>query len=205
MNTDTARDDLAYLRALVETPGNFQRSLGESYFAAGLCYGVQMLLHAGQAVGWIQEDGLPGLAIGLGPTVVFLGLLTWIIARDRAQRPAGGGMVARAVGAVFGAVGIANLALVFVIGWVAWREQSLTIWLIYPCAVMVLQGMAWMVVYALRRRPWFAVVATGWFATGIGMALAIGTPGAFIAVAGFGFLAFMLVPGWVLMRQPRIG
>jgi hypothetical protein len=62
--------------------------------------------------------------------------------------------------------------------------------------------MAWMVVYALRRRAWYGVVAVGWFGTGVGMALAIHNAAAFIAIGGAGFIAFMLVPGWVMMRQP---
>lgn len=202
MTPTSAQDDLAFMRSLVETNGGFQRSFGEAYFAAGLCYGVQMLLHAIQMLGWIG-DGAIGLVIGLGPTVVFIALLTWIITRD-GRKPTGGGVVSRAVGAMFGAVGVANLALIAVIGSVAWREQSLTIWLIYPCVVLILQGMAWMVVYALRRRTWYGVVAIGWFVTGIGMAMAIHSPAAFIAVGGAGFIAFMLVPGWVMMRQPKV-
>ena len=200
MTPKSAQDDLAFMRALVETNGGFQRSFGEAYFAAGLCYGVQMLLHAIQMLGWIG-DGAVGLAIGLGPTVVFIALLTWIIVRGNRQ-PTGHGVVSRAVGAMFGAVGAANMALIAVIGSVAWREQSLTIWLIYPCVVLILQGMAWMVVYALRRRAWYGVVAVGWFVTGVGMALAIQNAAAFIAIGGAGFIAFMLVPGWVMMRQP---
>jgi hypothetical protein len=200
MTPTSAQDDLAFMRALVERPGNFQRSFGEAYFAAGLCYGVQMLLHAAQGAGWIA-DGPIGLVIGIGPTVVFLVLLAWITYRHRGE--ASGGVVSRAVGAMFAATGLANLVLICVIGSVAWREQSLTIWLIYPCTVIVLQGMAWLVMYALRRKIWFAVVGLGWFVTAIGMGLTVATPPAFIAISGVGFLAFMLVPGWVMMRQAR--
>lgn len=207
MNTDakTAQDDLAYLRALVEAPGNFQRSFGEAYFAAGLCYGVQMLLHAGQALGWIAENGLPALLIGFGPTVVFLGLLAWVIVREQTSSRPAGGAVAKAVAAVLSSVGIANLVLIFVIGIVALREKSLVVWLIYPCTVMVLQGMAWMVIYALRRRAWFAGVAAGWYVTAAAMAIGVAYQNfaLFIGAAGLGFIAFMLVPGWVMMRQAR--
>jgi hypothetical protein len=203
--SDTARDDLAYLRGLVDAPPGFRRSFGEAYFAAGLCYGLQMLAHAGQAVGLAPADGPVALAIGLGPTGVFVGLLVWIIARERAARVRGGGSKARAVSAVLGAVGVANLVLIFVIGLIAWRERSLTTWLIYPCTVMVLQGAAWLVIYALWRRAWFAGVALGWFATGAVMAVGVayGNLALFIAAAGVGFLAFMLAPGLVLMRQSR--
>jgi hypothetical protein len=200
MTPTSAQDDLAFMRSLVERPGNFQRSFGEAYFAAGLCYGVQMLLHAAQGAGWIG-DGTISLVIGLGPTAVFLVLLAWIIHRHRGE--ASGGVVSRAVGAIFGATGLANLVLICVIGSVAWREQSLTIWLIYPCTVIVLQGMAWLVMYALRRKLWFAVVGLGWFVTAIGMGLTVTAPLAFISIGGAGFLAFMLVPGLVMMRQAK--
>lgn len=201
--SDSARDDLAYMRALVDAPGNFQRSFGQSYFVAGLCYGVQMLGHAAQTLGWIPGEGLPALVVALGPTVVFLVLLTWIIGRERkAGRPAGGA-IAKAVGAVLGAVGLANLFLIAIVGVVAWSQKSFIVWLIYPCTVLVLQGTAWLVIYMLRRRPWFAVVAFGWFFTALAMAGAVAFQdfAVFIGAAGFGFLAFMLVPGWVLMRQ----
>ncbi|MBL8553092.1 MAG: hypothetical protein JNL41_02350 [Phenylobacterium sp.] len=205
MNRKTAQDDLAFMRALVEAPGNFQRSFGEAYFAAGLCYGVQMLAHAAQALGWLPDAGLPSLVIGIGPTFVFIALLSWIIVREqRAGRPAGGA-IARAIAAVLSSIGIANLVLIFVIGLVAWRERSLTIWLIYPCTVMVLQGTAWMVIWALRRRAWFAVVAFGWFLTAGAMAVGVAYANfaLFIGAGGLGFIAFMLAPGLVLMRQAR--
>lgn len=205
MNTDTARDDLAYMRALVDTPAKFQRSFGEAYFAAGLCYGVQMLLHAAQSLGWLPPGELVGLSIGLGPTVVFLGLLTWVIRRERTSGRGLAGTAARAIAAVLGAIGVANLVLILVIGVVAWREQSLIVWLIYPCAVLILQGTAWLVIYAVWRRTWFAVVALGWFVAAVGgaVAAAFQQMAAFITIGGLAFLVLMLIPGWVMMRQSK--
>ena len=48
MNTDirTAEEDLAFLRSVVERGEGTTGAWGESYFAAGLIYGAQMLLHA---------------------------------------------------------------------------------------------------------------------------------------------------------------
>jgi hypothetical protein len=201
MNPDSAREDLAFLRALVDQPeSGFQRQFGETYAACGACYGTQMVLHGLQYLG-LFKGAVAGLAIGLGPTVVFLGMLPWILRRHRPL--AGASTVSRAVGAVFSAVGTANLVLIVAIGSLAWRERSLTIWLLYPTTVVILQGAAWMVVYALRRKLWLAAVAVGWFATGVGMALAIKTFGALIPITGFGFFAFMLAPGLYLMRQNR--
>jgi hypothetical protein len=160
-----------------------------------------MLLHAGQQyAGWFQTP-VAALLAGLGPTVVFVALVIWILRRHRGRT--GASTVSRAVGAAFSAIGVANLVLIVVIGSLALREKSLTIWLLYPTTVIVLQGAAWLMAYMLRRRPWLLLLAMGWFATGIAMGLSIETRGAFIVVLGFAFLAFMLVPGLVLMRQAR--
>ena len=71
-----------------------------------------MLLHGGQALGWVSTAPAFALTIGLGPTVVFLVLLIWILSHPTPQSPTA---VNRAVGAVFGAVGLANLVLIVII------------------------------------------------------------------------------------------
>jgi hypothetical protein len=42
-----------------------------------------MLLHAMQAIGWIGGSTLGALAIGIGPTVLFIPVLSWIPIRNR--------------------------------------------------------------------------------------------------------------------------
>ncbi len=197
---DAARDDLAFMRSLVTGPDNFQRHFGEAYTLAGACYGIQMALHMMQAWdGWFTTP-TAGLLVGMGPTLVFLALLALLLWRRRGVAPT---TANRAVGAVFQAVGLANLALAAVIGGAAWRAHSLQVWLIFPCAVFVLQGAAWLVAWHVRRRSWFGAVAGGWFATGIAMGFAIDVIPAYMALAAFGFLAFMLAPGLVLVRFRR--
>ena len=125
---------------------------------------------------------------------MFLAILAWILIR--ARRAPAPGSVGRTIGKVFGAVGLANLALVVVIGLVAGRERSLTTWLIYPCCVFVLQGMAWLIAYGLRQRAWHAWVAFGWVVTAVTMAWFVTSPGYYILAAGFGLLLVcMTVPG----------
>ena len=198
MNVDDARDDLAFIRALVAPEDHWQQQFGKIYAAAGACYSVQMLLHIGQFLGVTPRYGLGAQAIGWGPSIVFVGLLTWIIRRDGPQR---GGATSRAVGAVFASVGFANLALCASIGSVALRLHSQTIWLIYPCVVMVLQGLAWMVAFMMRRRAWLGVVAVGWFAVGVTMAIFVDNLTGYVAAATVGIFCFMLAPGLYIMRQ----
>ncbi|MBI1200061.1 MAG: hypothetical protein GC203_19555 [Phenylobacterium sp.] len=198
---DEARDDLAFLRGLV-TGGdnNFQRQLGEGYAVGGACYGTQMALHMLQAwAGWFTAPAA-AMLVGLGPTLVFLALLSWLLWRRRGAPP---NTANRAIGAAFQAAGLANLALAAVVGGAAWRAQSFQIWLIFPCAVFVLQGAAWLVAWHVRRRRWFGAIAGGWFATGIAMGFAIDVVPAYMALAAFGFIAFMLVPGLALLRDGR--
>lgn len=198
------REDLAFMRGIVAAGEETMRPLGAAYFAAGLCYGIQCLLSGMRMLEWIGGGGEVDLAIGVLPTVIFLLILTLLIVRDR-----GSGRVetstGRAIGLVFGCVGLTNLALVAAIGIVAWRQQSITTWLIYPIVVMILQGMAWLFAYMLRLRAWLAAIAAGWFATGIGMAVALAAESAgwYVIIVSIGLFAFMAAPGAYLMRADR--
>jgi len=201
MKREEALDDLAFMKSLVQSGADIQRPIGEGYVAAGVCYGVQTLLHLGQGAGLVSDQGLAGLAVALGPTVVFLVLITWLSIKNR--RPtAAASLVSRTVAAVFVAFGLSNIALIAIIGSQALRLKSLDVWLIYPCVVLGLQGAAWLIVYTLRRRAWIAVMAAGWFVTGVAMAFSIGHPMAFVATTSFGLWGLMVVPGLYMMRRP---
>jgi uncharacterized membrane protein len=193
----SAQDDLAYLRSLVGAPDGLQKSFGLTYLVGGLCYGVQMILSGAQHLGWLPDSSVWSLAVGFGPTVVFLAILTLLIRRGPKATPSG---VNRAISAVFSCVGVTNLVLIVVIGAVAIRLHSVTVWLIYPCSVFVLQGAAWLIAYGLRRRPWLALVALGWFVAAFVMAWFIQDVGRFILAAGVGLLAGMVIPGVVMLR-----
>lgn len=204
MTERDARDDLAFMRSIVAAGEDGMQPMGAAYFAAGLCYGIQCLLHGLRMLGWDPGWEDVDLVIGILPTFVFLAIMTLLVARDRG-RPKLESSTSRAIGFAFACVGLANLALIAVIGLVAWGQQSLQTWLIYPCVVMILQGMAWLFAYMLRRRVWLGVIAAGWFATGIGMAtaLALESDSGFLIILGFGLFAFMTAPGAYLMRPSR--
>jgi len=202
MTPDSAREDLAFLRGLVQPDERWRRGFGESYAAAGACYGVEMVLHGLQQFAVVPSTPVPSLVIGAGPTLLFITLVV-LIYRRNPWRGAGGGVTSRAVGAVFSAIGLANLFLIAMFAATAVREHNLKIWLLYPCVVLVLQGAAWMVAWTLRRQTWFAAVAIGWFVIGLAMGLAIENLGWFMLMGGIGFFGFMLVPGLVMMRQAR--
>lgn len=196
--SDSAREDLAFIKALVAPDDNWQQQFGKLYFAAGVCYSVQIVLQGAQGLGLLTSDPIVTQVIGWGPTVVFVGILVWVLRRSRGRAV---GQTSRAVGAVFGAVGLTNVALCVSIGSISLRLHSQTIWLIYPVVVMVLQGMAWLVAYMLRRKGWLGLVALGWFGVGVAMAICIDNITGYVAAAGVGVLCFMAIPGYHLMRQ----
>ena len=50
-DAQTARDDVAFLRSLIDSGEGILRGFGLTYLAAGLVYGVEMLLHGAQVAG----------------------------------------------------------------------------------------------------------------------------------------------------------
>jgi hypothetical protein len=200
--THSPAEDLAFMRALVE--GGDPRgtaAFGEVYFAAGLIYGLQVVLQSLPGLGlWTPAPAIQ-LAVGVGPTVVFVAFLTWSIVRNKAG--SGGGIAQRAIGAVFAAVGLSNIALVCIIGWVALRHKSLEIWLIYPCVVFVLQGAAWIVASLVRRQTGPGLLGAGWIAAGIAMGFCVESVPLYTLIAGVTLLGLMAVPGAAMMRAGR--
>jgi hypothetical protein len=197
----SAQDDLAFLRAVVQSGGGMQKPFGQTYLAGGLCYGAQLLLSALDSGALWPRTPVVSITIASAPTVAFAGILTWVIWRNRAATPPAGAQ--RAIGNVFGCLGMSNLALIVVIGAVALRERSLTTWLIYPCAVFVLQGAGWLVAYTLRRRVWMGLIAAGWMITASVMAIYIEAMPVFIPVAGAGLMLLMALPGWLILRGSK--
>jgi len=201
--TPSVQEDLAFMRALAGGGGtSFLRNFGEVYLATGVCYSVQILGHGAQlAFGWFTEP-LAASILGGGPTVLVLALIAWLNWRRR--NTSGASTVAKAVGAMFGAVGIANLVMVAVVGLQAWRMQSIQVWLIYPCIVMAFQGAAWMAAWTLRRRGWMGLVGAGWFATAIAMGVFIPNMASYLAALFAGLVLCMVLPGYAMLRTFRV-
>ena len=198
----SAQEDLAFLRALVQPGDGMQKTLGLSYLAGGLCYGAQLLLSGLDGLHLWPPTPAVSITIATGPTVVFCILMAWIVWRNRTEAPPAGAQ--RAIAKGFGTLGLSNLALIVVIGAVALRERSLTTWLIYPCCVFVLQGAAWLIAFNLRRRAWMGLIAAGWMATASIMAIFIETLPIFIVTAGVGLMLFMALPGWLIARGSKM-
>ncbi len=195
---ETARDDLAYMRALVSSTERMQKTIGEVFFWAGLLYGAQCLLHWLQTLSLAPQEGRAALAIVIVPTVIFIGVLVMIIVRDRKTPP--GGPAARALESVFQGAGIANLVMAFVFAYGAQAFDAPGLWLYHPVVVCMFQGVAWFVAFNVLRKSWLGFVAAGWFATTIALGVLMSNIGAFVLVLAIALSVLMMIPGWIIWR-----
>ncbi len=204
MNADleSARDDLAYMRALVGGTERMQRTIGEAFFWAGVLYGGQCFLHWLQTLGLIASEGPIALAIVSVPTIIFVGVLAIIMMKD-AKAPRGG-PASRALGSVFQGAGLANLAMAFVFGYGAQAFDAPGLWLYHPAVVCMFQGVAWYVAFNVLRRSWLGFVAAGWFATTIALGLLMSNTGAFVLVLAIALFSLMSIPGWIMWRRAKV-
>jgi hypothetical protein len=195
-----AREDLAYLRSLVDPSPRSQRTLGVLLTWGGLLYGAQTLIEWGEAAGYYQLAPLPDRIVAIGTTVLYLVIVAIVVWRNR--KDGQGGAASRAINAAFAAAGLANLAMAVVIGMSAARYHSLAIWEIYPAVVFALQGAAWLVGSSLRRRSWMGLVGLGWLVNAAALGFVIATP-AYVLAASFGLFAWMALPGLALIWAAR--
>ncbi|MFI4974605.1 MAG: hypothetical protein ACHP84_08705 [Caulobacterales bacterium] len=198
-----AEADLAFMRALAEGGGPTAglAAFGTVYFAAGLLYGLQVLVQWADGARLIHVPPPLMLVFIIGVSVVFFAVMGWIMWRGRRAGPAG--VAARAVGGAFGAVGTAYLTIVVAFAWVALRERNLSVWLLYPVVVFAMQGAAWLVAFSLRQRLWLLFVAVGWLANAVALGFCVEFLQFYVPLAAFGLFAWMMIPGAVLMRQGR--
>lgn len=200
----TAEADLAFMRSLVDG-GNQPTLMGgpSIYLAAGLLYGAQCVYHLIELVTPIHWPGQLSLAVAIGVNIAFFTWLTIVLVRERGKRLPGPATT-RALNAMFGATGLANLGFVAVFGLnAAWR-QDFSFWLLYAATVFILQGAAWWVAYLMRRKGWMALTALGWFASGIALGLILNRDiTAYLAICAAALFLCMALPGWIMVRQAR--
>ncbi|MES1197217.1 MAG: hypothetical protein ABUL55_01205 [Pseudomonadota bacterium] len=203
MNTEmqSARDDLAYMRALVGDTGRMQQGAGIAFMWAGLLYGFQCIVHWTQAVGLTHLSDTVMFYFVIGITVAFMGVLAWIIWNGRNAAPQG--VSARALNAAYSGAGIANLVMAFVFGYSSSHDHNFQIWLFHPIVVCMFQGVAWYVAWQIRRRAWLGFVSLGWFAITITLGILRSDPPNFVLVLGIGLFVLMALPGYVMARSAK--
>ena len=201
MAPNSVRDDLAFLRDLAERGQRGSIAGGSVFVAGGVLYGVQCLFHWAQLRGWIDPPDVVGLVFVVGITATFMAVLTWVIWRDR--KAGSTGLMSRALNAVFGGIGLANLAMVIVFGFNAASANDFSIWLFYPPVIFALQGAAWYTAAVLRKRAWQGLVAAGWLIAATALGLVRHSIEAYLLITTLSLFLLMALPGLVLIRLAK--
>lgn len=197
--TQAIRDDLAFLRGLTQDDARGLARDGVVMVVLGVVFGVVNLLY------WlIFTDQAPALrpmsmwlwVIGL---VAFFGVAGFVSAR--LPRPTGA--ASRAMAAAWSGTGLALVApnVGLVLAGARLGNPQLVLW-IFPIILFTLYGAAWAVAFAVKRRAWFAVVATGCFAAAFVEGLLYSSPHQWLALS-IGLVLWVAIPGWVIIRQSR--
>jgi hypothetical protein len=194
----TAREDLAFLRAIAEDRGPLPTIFGAHLLAVGLPYGLNLVYIWAARAGYVAWPDALGNLVWIPGTVVYLPLVLWLVFRGPKLVL---GPTARVFGAAWCAVGVMTLVLVLVII-VATVRTGLTYHDVWPPISFALYGGSWTVIGLIRRRAIDVLIAVGCFATAVASAAFIGRPELWLAL-GVGLILFVAAPGASILRQGR--
>lgn len=198
---DDVREDIAFLRAVVEDHDSTMALDGAILTAAGIIFGCVNLFYWSIAAGvltvptaWIPWAWVVGVLVFV-PVVLLL----------HRQFPKPSGPASRAMRAAWQGVGTAITVAVIAFGLGAWRLQmpSFVLWA-FPVVLLTLYGAAWSLAFAVRRRFAFALVAAGCYAVALACGFFAGQPEEWL-VLSLGLFTLVAAPGFALVHQARTG
>jgi hypothetical protein len=197
--TQAAREDLAFLRAVAEDRGPLPRQLGEHFVVLGLVYGLNVLAaYAGKAgfIPWPAESDaiwgwLPATLLHIPYAIVFS-------IRTRGYKP---GPTIRTFMVAWGAMVLMTGAIVASL-FMARAQTGVPYDQVWPAIALALYGGAWTVVSVTRKSLGDFVVALGCFITAVICAALIDRPEKFLAL-GLGIVLFFAGPGLAIMLRAR--
>lgn len=191
-----ARDDLAFMRGLIQEGDAEQRASGGAIMAAGgfIFAACSLLVWAG-SVGWLPVPASFYAWAWPAAMAAFIAVLVLLL-RGKRQ---GASVKARASGVLWAAVGSAIGVIVLSCGAAQYATGSAAAWAILPSVVFTLYGAGWTVAATLSGRAWERWVAIGAFAAAVAIAFLSRSSWLYLGyAAGLALLAG--APGLVMMR-----
>jgi hypothetical protein len=193
------REDIAFLRAVVEDHDSTMALDGAILSAIGVIFGFVSLFY------WSLSAGILSVPDAWSPWAWVTGVVALVPVLHLLQRrfPKPSGPASRAMRAAWLGVGsgITVAAIAFALG--AWRLQlsSFVLWS-FPVVLFTLYGMAWSVAYAVRRRLAFALVAAGCYTAALACGFFMGQPEEWLLLS-LGLWALVAAPGFAIVRRAR--
>jgi hypothetical protein len=203
-DTQTARDDLAFLRSLVDEdwrPGTWM--FGALYLLVGVALAAHVLISWSVGAGYLPLRGTSLVATYVGLYVVASLVWLWIYGRVRRASQRGGLSVAsvkgRAGAVVLTSAFLGHLVMMIVFFIVAARQRNQVFVELAPLVLFTLQSVVWFVIHAMRRQRWQALTAWGWLVAVLALAPLVGTSAFNLGIAVTA-LVLMIVPGAYMMH-----
>ena len=198
-DTQSLKDDLAFLRDLTQDSGKGLARDGFNLATVGLVFGLVTLVY------WLIFWGPLANLIALAYWLWIVGVVLMIVATAVARRrlPAATGAAARALSVAWNGVGLSLLAGGLALLAAGWRmHDSGFVLATFPILLFSLYGAAWGVAFAVKRLGWFAWVSAGCFAAAIAEGLLYGSPHQWL-VLSIGLFLLVGLPGLVILNKAR--
>ena len=198
-DTQSLKDDLAFLRDLTQDSGRGLARDGFNLATVGFVFGGVTLVY--WLVFWGPLGNLMVLTYWLWIAGIVLMIGSTAIARRRL--PAATGAAARALSVAWNGVGISLLAGGAALLAAAWRTHDTGFVLAtFPILLFSLYGAAWSVAFAARRLSWFAWISAGCFAAAIAEGLLYRSPHQWL-VLSIGLFLLVGLPGLAILNKAR--
>lgn len=198
--TQSLREDLAFLKSMAADEGRLPWFLGASFLAAGLIYGLPII------AAWASLNGLVDLGrgwtsgVGLWSTLVFVPAQFALFKLGPKPRP--GAASGRAFAPTWSGIGLMTIIMVAVIFIAGARLHVPLMWQVWTSICFALWGGAWWGVAMLRPGRGWMWVAFGSFATALANSLLIGTRYELLGCAT-GILVWLGAPGLMIMLRAQ--
>jgi hypothetical protein len=196
---EDVREDIAFLRAVVEDHDSTMALDGAILTAVGVIFGFVSLFY------WFVSAGVRTVPTTAIPWAWVMGVMVLVPVVLLLQRryPRSSGPSSRATLAAWQGVGTGITVAGIAFGLGAWRLQmpSLVLWA-FPVVLFTLYGAAWGLAFAVRRRIAFALVAAGCHLVSLACGFSMGRPQEWL-VLSLGLFTLVAAPGFALVWHAR--
>jgi len=203
--TDTLKDDIAFMRALAQDGRRGPMIGGATLVSAGVIFSIATLVCWAMATGLIAAQAAWFLGDWVAAMGIHVAVMAILVGRWRRKgHPGAAGAANRAFRWAWSACGW-SIAVIFAgSALTVWRTHSWMVFASFPTIILALYGAAWSVSAAMSDRKWMRWVAVGSFAAALGMALVPDVSAGYLAFAA-ALILLAAVPGYILMREEPSG
>jgi hypothetical protein len=198
----TIRDDITYMRQLVEQGRNAPILGGVFLTCAGVIFGVACFVQWAMTLREVQGS-VPTIGLWSGATGLFAVVWLFFFLQMRARGVAATGIANKSFGAAWLSAGIGNTAASIGVAIAGAMSHSPSAMLAYPPMVFDFYGTAWLVAGILVQRSWMLGAAAVAYLFAIILAFLSMQPWLLPAM-GIALLVTLGIPGILLMREKAL-